>query len=69
MTIPVRSAPKLTAWKNAAGGDGIVSVRAGAGQSISASKFTKWLAGEQGRLVAVTTSNGKVTTLTRIDTF
>ncbi|MEU8613908.1 hypothetical protein AB0C29_38575, partial [Actinoplanes sp. NPDC048791] len=70
VTIPVRSPPKLTAWENVGGGDDIVSVRAGAGDSISASKFTKWLAGkEEGGLVAVTTTDGEVTTLTRIDNF
>jgi hypothetical protein len=67
VTIPVRSAPKLTSWQNVGGGDGIVSVRAGAGDSISAVKFTKWLAGQEGGLVAVATINGEVTTLTRID--
>ncbi|MGC4747026.1 serine/threonine protein kinase [Micromonospora sp. DT201] len=67
VTIPVRSAPKLTSWENVGGGDGIVSVRAGAGHSISASEFTKWLAGEQGGLVAVTTTNGDVTTMTKIE--
>ncbi|MFC7532935.1 serine/threonine protein kinase [Actinoplanes sp. GCM10030250] len=69
VTIPVRSAPKLTSWVNAGGGDGIVSVRAGAGRSISAAKFTKWLAGKPGGLVAVATANGEVTTLTKIDNF
>jgi hypothetical protein len=67
VTIPVRSAPKLTAWEDAGSGAGIVSVRAGAGHSISASRFTKWLAGKQGGLVAVTTTNGEATTLTAID--
>jgi hypothetical protein len=67
VTIPVRSAPKLTSWESAGGWDGIVSVRAGAGRSISTSKFTEWLAGKQGGLVAITTTNGEVTTLTRID--
>ncbi|MFC5943450.1 serine/threonine protein kinase [Micromonospora harpali] len=67
VTIPVRSAPKLTSWENVGGGDGIVSVYAGAGHSISAATFTKWLAGKQGGLVAVTTTNGEVTTLTKID--
>ncbi|MFI6160649.1 hypothetical protein ACIA59_11935 [Micromonospora haikouensis] len=67
MTIPVRSAPKLTSWENVGGGDGIVSVHAGAGHWISASELTKWLAGKQGGLVAVTTTNGEVTTLTKID--
>jgi hypothetical protein len=67
VTIPVRAAPKLTSWQNDGGEDGIVSVRAGAGRSISASTFVKWLAGRQGGLVAVATVNGEVTTLTRID--
>ncbi|PRX21976.1 protein kinase-like protein [Actinoplanes italicus] len=70
VTIPVRSAPKLTSWESAGGWEGVVSVRAGTGQSISASKFTKWLAGkEEGGLVAVTTTGGELTTLTRIDQF
>lgn len=67
MTIPVRAAPKLTSWENVGGGDGIVSVRAGAGHAVSAATFTKWLAGKEGGLVAVTTTNGEVTTLTGID--
>jgi hypothetical protein len=67
MTIPVRSAPKLTSWENAGGGDGIVSVRAGAGRSLSESTFVKWLAEMEGGLVAVATTDGEVTTLTRID--
>ncbi|MFC8849887.1 MULTISPECIES: serine/threonine protein kinase [unclassified Micromonospora] len=67
VTIPVRSAPKLTSWENVGGGDGIVSVQPGAGHSVSASRFTKWLAGKQGGLVAVTTTDGEVTTLTMID--
>ena len=44
-------------------------MRAGAGRSISASKFTTWVAGQEGGLVAVTTSNGEATTLTAVDTF
>ncbi|WP_433796672.1 serine/threonine protein kinase [Actinoplanes sp. CA-252034] len=68
VTLPVRSAPKLTSWKNVGGGDGIVSVQAGAGQSISASELTGWLADQQGGgLVAITVTDGEVTTLTRID--
>ena len=62
-----RSAPKLTSWENAGDGEGIDSVHAGAGHSISASTLTKWLARKQGGLVAVTTTKGEVTTLTRID--
>ncbi|WP_240670462.1 serine/threonine-protein kinase [Actinoplanes solisilvae] len=67
VTIPVRSAPKLTVWENVDGGADIVSVRAGAGRSISAAKFTKWLTASQGGLVAVTVTNGEATTLTKID--
>jgi hypothetical protein len=67
VTIPVGSAPKLTSWENVGGGDAIVSVHAGAGHSISSSKFHKWLAEKSGGLVAVTTSNGEATTLTEID--
>jgi eukaryotic-like serine/threonine-protein kinase len=69
VTIPVRSTPKLTAWVNVGGGDDIVSVHAGAGRPISASKFTKWLAGKEGGLVAITTTDGEVTTLTKIENF
>ncbi|MDI5940440.1 MULTISPECIES: hypothetical protein [unclassified Micromonospora] len=42
-------------------------MHAGAGHWISASELTKWLTGKQGGLVAVTTTNGEVTTLTKID--
>ncbi|MEV4274506.1 serine/threonine protein kinase [Actinoplanes xinjiangensis] len=67
VTIPVRSAPKLTSWQTPGDWAGIVAVRAGDGDPISASRFTKWLAGKEGGLVAVATTNGEITTLTRID--
>jgi hypothetical protein len=69
VTIPVRSAPRLTSWQTPGNWDGIVAVRAGDGKAISASKFTKWLAGKEGGLVAVATTDGEVTTLTRIDNY
>ena len=57
-------------WEHDGTGKGIVTVRAGAGEPISAAEFGKWLAGkEDGGLVAVTTTDGELTTLTRIDAF